>query len=216
MTQMRMRIPSAPLVPIDLWRVACTMPAIASSRLATWPNLVSSSRFVLAAGFLLAEGLTPRLGLIGLASFTDFLDGWLARRQRVTSRLGAMLDPIADRVFVISVVVAFVASGDLALWQAGLLLVRDVMTIIGWIVARSSTSLRGIPFRARWSGKVLTVVLLGTFLCVLLWRPVVTPLVFASALLGVYATIDYTLMLWRERAPDALRADTPAEEPAAS
>jgi len=191
------------------------MPEPASSRLATVPNLVSSSRFVLAAGFLLAEGLAPRLGLIGLASFTDFLDGWLARRQQVTSRLGAILDPIADRVFVISVVVAFVASGDLTVWQAGLLLVRDVMTIIGWIVARSSPSLRRIPFRARWSGKVLTVVQLGTFLCVLLWRPAVTPLVLLSALLGVYATIDYTLMLWRERAPDPTAVDGASGERAA-
>ena len=187
-----------------------------SSRFATLPNLVSSSRFVLAAGFLLAEGLAPRLGLIGLASFTDFFDGWLARRQQVTSRLGAILDPIADRVFVISVVVAFVASGDLALWQAGLLLVRDVMTIIGWIVARSNAALRAIPFRARWSGKVLTVVQLGTFLCVLLWRPAVTPLVLVSALLGVYATIDYTLMLWRERAPAGANGGAAAPEPAAT
>lgn len=167
------------------------------------PNLVSSSRFVLAAGFLVAEGLAPRLGLIGLASLTDFLDGWLARRQQLTSRLGAILDPIADRVFVISVVVAFVASGDLAPWQAGLLLVRDVMTIIGWIVARSSPALRAIPFRARVSGKVLTVVQLATFFAVLLWPPAVTPLVVTSAALGVVATVDYTLMLWRERAPVA-------------
>jgi cardiolipin synthase (CMP-forming) len=177
-----------------------------ASRYATWPNLVSSSRFVLAAGFLLAEGLGPRLGLIGLASFTDFLDGWLARRQRITSRLGAILDPIADRVFVISVVVAFLASGDLSPWQAGLLLVRDVMTIIGWIVARSSPALRAIPFRARMSGKVLTVVQLGTFLTVLLWRPAVTPLVVLCALLGAWATVDYTLMLWRERAPSSPEA----------
>jgi cardiolipin synthase len=171
-------------------------------RLVSLPNLVSSSRFVMAAGFLLLEGPGLRLGLLALASFTDFLDGWLARRQRLSSRLGAILDPVADRVFVISVVVAFVASGELRGWQAALLLVRDVMTIVGWVVARSSPALRAIPFRARRLGKVLTVVQLATFGGVLLWPPVVTPLVLLAGPLGVWATADYTRMLWRERAPD--------------
>jgi CDP-diacylglycerol--glycerol-3-phosphate 3-phosphatidyltransferase len=174
-----------------------------SSRVVNLPNLLSSSRFVLAAGFLLADGAAVRLGLLGLASFTDFFDGWLARRQRLTSRLGAILDPIADRVFVIAVVVAFLASGDLRPWQAGALLVRDLMTIVGWVVARSAPALRAIPFRARWSGKVLTVVQLVTFLAVLVRPATVTPLVVLAAVLGVVATVDYTLMLWRERRVEA-------------
>ena len=151
-----------------------------STRVVTLPNLLSSSRFVLAAGFLMADGASVRLGLLGLASFTDFFDGWLARRQRLTSRLGAILDPIADRVFVIAVVVAFLASGDLLPWQAGALLVRDAMTIIGWIVARSAPALRAI----------------------LVQPAAVTPLVVLAAALGVVATVDYTLMLWRERRVD--------------
>ena len=166
----------------------------------TLPNLVSSARFPLAVGFLLADGTALRLVLLGLASFTDFLDGWLARRQRLTSRLGAILDPIADRVFVVSVVVAFLASGELSAWQAGALLVRDGMAVVGWIVARSTPSLRAIAFRARWSGKVLTALQLVVFVAALLWPPVVSPLVLVALLLGLYATFDYTRMLYRERA----------------
>ncbi len=163
------------------------------------PNLVSSSRFLLAAGFVVADGLFLRLGLIGLASFTDFFDGWLARRQRLTSRLGALLDPIADRVFVLAVVLTFVAGGELRPWQAAALLVRDVMSVVGWFVARSTPSLRAIPFRARWPGKVLTALQLAVFLAVLVRPAWVTPLVLVAAALGVLATTDYTLMLWRER-----------------
>ncbi len=173
-------------------------PATPSSALSL-PNLVSSSRFVLAAGFLLADGAGLRLGLIGLASFTDFFDGWLARRQRLTSRLGALLDPVADRVFVLAVVVSFVASGDLLPWQAAALLFRDVMSVVGWFVARSAPSLRAIPFQARWPGKVLTALQLAVFIAVLLLPAWVTPLVALAAVLGVVATADYTLMLWRER-----------------
>jgi len=169
------------------------------SSIVTLPNLVSSSRFVLAAGFLMAEGTAWRIGLIGVASLTDFLDGWLARRARLTSQLGALLDPVADRVFVLAVVVSLLASGELQLWHAVALLFRDVMSLIGWFVARNSPALRSIPFRARWPGKVLTALQLFVFLTALLWPAAVMPLVIAAAVLGVGATVDYTLMLWRER-----------------
>jgi CDP-diacylglycerol--glycerol-3-phosphate 3-phosphatidyltransferase len=167
------------------------------------PNLVSSSRFVLAAGFMLVEETGLRIGLLGLASLTDFLDGWLARRARLTSRLGALLDPVADRVFVLAVVLSYLATGELQLWQAVALLFRDVMSLIGWFVAQRSPSLRAIPFRARWPGKVLTALQLFVFLAALLWPSAVTPLVIVAAVLGVGATIDYTLMLWRERRVEA-------------
>lgn len=174
-----------------------------TSSVLTLPNLVSSSRFVLAAGFLLAEGPAWRIGLLGVASLTDFLDGWLARRARLTSTLGALLDPVADRVFVLAVVVSYLASGDLQPWHAVALLFRDVMSLIGWFVARNAPSLRSIPFRARWPGKVLTALQLFVFVAALLWPPLVTPLVIAAAVLGVGATVDYTLMLWRERRVEA-------------
>jgi len=147
----------------------------------------------------MTQGTGVRLGLLGLASLTDFLDGWLARRARLTSHLGALLDPVADRVFVLAVVVSYLASGDLQRWQAVALLFRDVMSLIGWFVARRSPALRAIPFRARWPGKVLTALQLAIGAAVLLTPAVVTPLVIAAAMLGVAATVDYTLMLWRER-----------------
>lgn len=180
------------------------MPASSSSTaVLTLPNLISSSRFVLAAGFLMAEGSGMRLGLLGVASLTDFLDGWLARRAQLTSRLGALLDPVADRVFALAVVVSYLASGDLQPWHAVALLFRDVMSLIGWFVARSSPALRAIPFRARWPGKVLTGLQLLVFVAVLVWPSTVTPLVLMAAVLGVGATVDYTLMLWRERRVEA-------------
>jgi phosphatidylglycerophosphate synthase len=101
---------------------------------------------------------------------------------------------------VVSVVVAFVAGGELTWGQAVALLVRDVMSVVGWFVARSTPSLRAIPFRARWPGKVLTALQLVVFLAVLVLPVLVAPLVVVAFALGIYATIDYTRMLARERA----------------
>ena len=169
------------------------------SPLFTLPNLVSSSRVALAFGFVAYDAAPTRLALIGIASLTDFLDGWLARRTNVTSRFGALLDPIADRFFVLGVVISYVAGGQLNAWQAVAIMFRDVMSVIGFFVARNVSWLRAIPFKARPIGKAVTVAQLITFLAVLLAPSIVNALVLLVALLGVAATVDYTLMLWRER-----------------
>jgi phosphatidylglycerophosphate synthase len=174
------------------------------------PNAVSLSRVVLAAGFVASTGATERLALVGVASLTDMLDGWLARRLGVTSRWGALIDPIADRIFVVAAVGTFVANGALSPLQAIALLLRDVMTVIGFCVAKSVTWLRAVTFRARPLGKLVTVLQLATLLALTVVPRAVPALVAAVGAAAVAATVDYTLLLWRERARDAAAAGPPA------
>ncbi|WP_373060819.1 CDP-alcohol phosphatidyltransferase family protein, partial [Gemmatimonas sp.] len=101
----------------------------------TVPNLVSTSRVVLAVGFLAMDAVPVRLALIGVASLTDFLDGWIARRTKVVSRYGALIDPVADRFFVLCVVIAYVVGDQLTVWQAVVIFFRDIMSLIGWFTA---------------------------------------------------------------------------------
>ncbi len=163
------------------------------------PNIVSGSRVIFAVAFVAVETTPWRVALLLVATFSDFLDGWLARRTQSTSRFGALLDPVADRLFVMAVVFTFVAEGQLAVWHAIALLFRDVMSLIGWFVARNVAWLKAIPFRARNAGKVVTVLQFAALLCVLLYPPAVNALVGLAFAIGVVATVDYTLMLWRER-----------------
>ena len=165
----------------------------------TLPNLVSTSRFALALGFVAADAAPVKLALLGIASVTDVLDGWLARRSKLVTEFGAMLDPIADRFFVLGVMVAYVAGGQLTLLQAGLIMLRDVMSVIGYVTAKLVSWLRDIPFRARFMGKVVTVAQLFTFFVVLVAPTWVATCVWIVAALGAVASVDYTLMLWRER-----------------
>lgn len=164
------------------------------------PNVVSMSRVVLAAGFVGAHGTDERLALVGVASVTDFLDGWLARRQNAASRWGALIDPIADRVFVLTAVTAFLVGGQLATWQYFVLLARDFMTAVGFLVARLVPWLRPVEFKARYLGKVVTGLQLATFIAVLAHPPLVTPLVLAVGVASAAAIADYTYALWRARA----------------
>lgn len=173
-----------------------------ASAIVTVPNLVSTSRVALGFGFLVTEAVSVRLALIAVASLTDFLDGWLARRTHAASRLGALVDPVADRFFALCVVIGYVITAQLSAWQAVALMFRDVMSIIGWFVARNVSWLRPITFKARLLGKAVTVLQLATFLVVLLRPEATDAMVWFVFLVGVVATVDYTLMLWRERVRD--------------
>lgn len=170
-----------------------------SAALWTLPNVVSMSRVVLAAGFLASSGNGERIALVGVASLTDFLDGWLARRRNAVSRWGALIDPIADRAFVLAAVSTLLLQGQLTLAQYGVLLVRDVMTAIGFLVARLVRWLRPITFRARPLGKVVTMLQLAALLVALLVPTLLVPMVVLVGAVSVAATVDYTLLLWRER-----------------
>ena len=164
------------------------------------PNVVSMSRVVLAAGFVGARGAEERLALIGVASVTDFLDGWLARRRNAATRWGALIDPIADRIFVLTAVSAFLISGELTTWQYFVLLSRDIMTAIGFLVARLVPWLRPVEFKARYLGKVVTTLQLATFIAILAYPDLVTFLVLLVGIASAAAIVDYTYALWRARA----------------
>src|SRR5690606_20738056 len=107
--------------------------------------------------FLVLPDTVARVTLLAVAAATDLLDGWLARRLRAVTRLGAIVDPIADRVFVFVVLTAYLLDGMLGWGTVLLLLVRDIATTVGFVVARTARRLRPAPLAARLPGKVVTV-----------------------------------------------------------
>ena len=140
------------------------------------------------------------MGIIGAAAATDFLDGWLARRVHATSRWGALLDPIADRVFVLTVVGTLLVGGLLSTPAYFILLMRDMATAVGFLVARVIPWLRPVEFKARIAGKLVTVVQLSTLAAVLALPRAVPFLLGVVGVLSALAIADYTLALWRARA----------------
>jgi cardiolipin synthase len=169
-------------------------------RLVTLPNAVSMSRLALAAGFVATRDPVARFTLVAIASATDFLDGWLARRQHATTRSGALIDPIADRVFVFTALCAFLLEGAISTATYLILLSRDIATLVGYFVARSVPWLRAVEFRARWLGKLVTALQLLTLVAVIVAPTAVPMLVVVVAAASTASVADYTLTLWRERA----------------
>jgi CDP-diacylglycerol--glycerol-3-phosphate 3-phosphatidyltransferase len=164
------------------------------------PNIVSLTRVALVPVFIASSTPGARVAVVGVAALTDMLDGWLARRHRVASRFGALLDPIADRLFGLAAVATLLFEGALTLGQTCVLLSRDIATTIGFVVARSVTWLRPVELKARHPGKLVTVLQVLTLLALLLWPAAVPALLTAVGVVSAVAVVDYTLMLWRGRA----------------
>jgi cardiolipin synthase (CMP-forming) len=158
------------------------------------PNVLSLSRLLLAVLFVPA-GRGARVALICVAAATDFLDGWLARRANAATRWGALVDPIADRIFVLVALVTYVLNGDLSLGASLLLLARDIATALGFFVARAVPGLRGVEFKARFPGKIVTVLQLVTLLALVVGARPLTPFIALVAVASALAIADYTLAL---------------------
>lgn len=172
----------------------------ALSELRSLPNLLSLSRLALAAAFVVYDRVDVRLILVVLALATDYLDGWIARQFGPMTRVGALLDPLTDRVFALVGVSVFLFEGLLSTLGYFVMISRDLMTAVGFLVARMMPSLRGVAFQARFAGKLVTVLQLATFIVILLRPSLSIPLLWMIAAASLWAIVDYTWMLHRERA----------------
>lgn len=157
-------------------------------------NALTIARIVLIPVFLylvLAEPVPGSMlwavGVLLLSGLTDVADGYVARRRQEISTLGALLDPLADKLTLVAALLAMAWKGWVPLWLGGLLLAKEGLQVLGaaWLVGR-----RGRAVTARWPGKVSTGVLYAGATGVLLgWRPAVVLVglgVILSLLAGVY------------------------------
>ncbi|GLY53285.1 CDP-alcohol phosphatidyltransferase family protein [Lentzea sp. NBRC 102530] len=175
-----------------------------ADRLLTIPNLLSVLRLAGVPLFLYLL-LGPRadgwaLLVLVFAGLSDWLDGKLARWLNQMSRLGALLDPAADRLYVFCTLLAFVIRDIVPLWIALVLVGREIVVGICLLVLRQ----RGWgPFEVTYLGKAATFNLLYAFPLLLLaqgdsgWAQAAQPIAYAftawggalylwSALLYVY------------------------------
>jgi len=169
------------------------------SALFTLPNTVSLSRVVLALAFVLVSEPWDRIALITVAGFTDFVDGWLARHEKSESTTGALLDPLADRIFVFVAISTYLVEGLLSTGQYFIFLTRDLATAAGFIVAKIIPTLRPAVFRARILGKIVTVVQMITLVTIIVVPELTEPLILTIGLISVASIIDYSIALWRAR-----------------
>jgi cardiolipin synthase (CMP-forming) len=200
------------------------VPPAVSSRVLTVPNVLSFVRLLLIPVFLvllITEQYLGALVTLVVSSITDFVDGYVARHFNQVSRLGQLLDPAADRLFIFSTLVGLAIRGFLPWWLVGVIVARDVLLLVlGVILAQH----RYGPLPVHHLGKMGTFALLVAMPVLVLGAafPVLDawaePIGWACALWGVFlywwAGIAYAVQTGRlirippgSAAPPSARVD---------
>ena len=162
----------------------------------TVPNLLTVFRILLVPVLVAAllSGLHSGDLLAGIvfvvASFTDALDGWIARRNKSVSTFGKLMDPLADKLLVTSALVSLVSLGRLDAWVAMVIIARE-FAVTG---LRQLAMEHGEVIPASSWGKLKTAAQVAMVLALIasdderLW---VQLLVYATVLITVASAIDY-------------------------
>ncbi|MGH3444076.1 MAG: CDP-alcohol phosphatidyltransferase family protein [Nocardioidaceae bacterium] len=138
-------------------------------RILTVPNLISIVRLAGVPLFLwlilVPEADGWALLVLALSGVSDYLDGYLARRLHQTSKLGEILDPVADRLYILSTVVGLAMRGVIPWWLAAILPARDLLLwgLVPFLRTRGSHALP-----VHFLGKAATANLLYAFPLLLL------------------------------------------------
>lgn len=127
-------------------------------------NFLSLVRGPLALLFALDSPFYRSIAIL-LAIASDILDGYLARRYRMTSQIGACLDPLMDKFFVLFAIGTLMREGKFVPWEAATLLSRDAALFIFGCYLACRRKWANFQFQSIWAGKASTtlqfLVLLG-------------------------------------------------------
>lgn len=143
-------------------------PAVLSDRVLTVPNVLSALRLVGVPAFLwlLLGGHDGwALTVLALSGVTDYLDGKVARTYHLESRVGQLLDPIADRLYIVSTLAGLAWRDIIPWWLVVVLLARDVL-LVGLMFLLRHHGIIGLP--VHFVGKAATFNLLYAFPTILL------------------------------------------------
>jgi cardiolipin synthase (CMP-forming) len=184
----------------DLWRV---------------PGLLSLLRVPFAAAFPLAlRRPVLAFAVLCAAALSDVLDGWYARRYRQATPTGAALDPLTDKLFVLTVAIALVLGGRLSVVDVMLLSIREIgeLPLVVWIAAsQRARRVRAEQPLANLPGKLATALQFATVTGALFRVPALRWMIGATALAGAFAAATYWL-----RALRSLQAARPGQGQPAS
>ncbi len=168
------------------------------------PNLLASLRILLAPvmfwiilnpqiftdnGFHITWNYYFATLLFVVASATDFFDGFIAREWNQMTMLGAILDPLADKMLTLAAFLGLMMIGEASAWAIYIIIVRELF-ITG---IRTVAVSEGLSVKASWAGKVKTVAQMIAIGFLLMHWPLGNELLWFAVFLTVYSGLEY---LW--------------------
>jgi CDP-diacylglycerol--glycerol-3-phosphate 3-phosphatidyltransferase len=177
------------------------------------PTIITLSRILIILPFILVAPDRPLLGaaLFGIASLTDVLDGYVARKTKQVTKLGILLDPIADKLLVISALILFVDMATIPAWIAIIIIAREFIVTGLRIVALS----KDIMIPAEMGGKIKMGAQIASILVLFMERSsevdrflewssleidfyaIGITLLWIAMILGIVSGVQYFILFWK-------------------
>jgi CDP-diacylglycerol--glycerol-3-phosphate 3-phosphatidyltransferase len=162
------------------------------------PNKLTVSRFILTIAFLAAMFSqipfheTIALAFFSAAGISDFLDGQIARRRKLITNFGILMDPLADKIMVCSAFIAFVGLNWMAAWMVVIVVARE-LAITGLRLLAAS---RNVVLAAEGFGKHKTISQIVAIIAILVFHSyqewgVVGKAVFGCHIIGGVPWVDW-------------------------
>ena len=168
------------------------------------PTILTLSRIVLIPVFIFTVYIYPVFGafIFGIASLTDFFDGYLARRSGDITKFGIILDPIADKFLIISALIVLVDMARLPAWIAITIIVREFLVTGLRVVALS----KDIVIAAELGGKIKTTTQIIAILCLILNTSIFgldlydigIVLIWIALIVSIFSGIQYTILFGKK------------------
>lgn len=162
------------------------------------PNKLTMARVIMIPVFLvvLLSGLIPEhmnryiaVIIFMVASFTDYLDGHIARKYNLVTNFGKFMDPLADKLLVAAALISMVELGDIAAWIVIVIISREFIITGFRLIAVEAN----VVIAASWWGKAKTVSQMAMIIVVLsgIGGLIGQILIYASAILTIISGVDY-------------------------
>ncbi|MDF1684597.1 MAG: CDP-diacylglycerol--glycerol-3-phosphate 3-phosphatidyltransferase [Legionellaceae bacterium] len=179
--------------------------------LTTLPNSLTLTRVALIPVFIIvfylpwSWGQSAAAAIFVLASITDWLDGYLARKLKQTSSFGAFLDPVADKLLVASSLLLLVGAGDRGYITIPAIIIVGREIIISalreWMAEIGSRASVAVNYvgKIKTAMQMIAVILLLAFKPMMSWLGLIgVILLYIAAILTIWSMIAYLIVAWSE------------------
>ncbi len=166
------------------------------------PNLITVIRIMLVPVFLIifwAAGphrVLWGMMILAVAGITDVIDGYLARKLHMVTPLGKVLDPLADKLMVVSVMTSLFLIGRFPLWLVVLVVIKELVLVIGgiFIVIR-----KHLQVSANFYGKAATIAIYAALFTSAFKIPGSSVITVIAGIISIVALSNYVLAFMRHR-----------------
>ncbi len=167
------------------------------------PTIITVSRIIIILPFVLVAPQSPFWGaiLFSIAAITDYFDGYFARKTKQVTKFGILLDPIADKLLVMSALILFVDMELIPAWIAIVIITREFIVTGLRIVALTMD----IVIPAEMGGKVKVTAQIASIITLLVDRTFIAIdfyglgilLLWIAMIVGLISGIQYFILFWK-------------------